>query len=442
METQPGGVVGEVFAAIAGLLDGLGGERALLSDAERLGLVTGARALAGRLQAWAAVLAAEASEDGCAERVVGVPLVSWLAATERATRAEAHRLVAQGRALAPFPQLAAAAVAGTVSHEQAQAIAGVLAGLPADFGAEQLAEAEATMLGFAGEFDAPGLSRLGRRLVEVLDPVGADAREAARLEAELRRARAGRGLTFSPDGHGSVLIRGQLPVLAAEPLVRLVDAYADSQRRAALDRIDPLAETVTPAMRRVDGLWALVAAHQQRSLAPAHGGDRPRVVVTMNYHRLHADCARAGLLTTGDPITAGDLRRLACDAEILPVVLGGASEVLDVGRAHRLVTPPQRAALALRDGGCVFPGCDAPPARWEAHHLQPWWAGGPTKLDNLALLCPHHHGLIEPARAGPPGRRWTLHLGPDHLPEVRPPDYVDPARNPRRHQRFTLARGG
>ena len=168
------------------------------------------------------------------------------------------------------------------------------------------------------------------------------------------------------------------------------------------------------------------------------GGDRPRIVVTLNYDKLHHDCIDAGLLEADTPITASELRILACDAEILPAILGGASETLDVGRAQRLVAPAIRTALVLRDRGCVFPGCNAPPSVCHAHHIVPWWAGGTTALNNLALVCPHHHGLIEPARDGPPQHRWEMRIADDGIPEVLPPDHYDPQRRPRRHQRFRL----
>jgi hypothetical protein len=192
-------------------------------------------------------------------------------------------------------------------------------------------------------------------------------------------------------------------------------------------------------MRRADGLCALAAAHQRHALAPGNGGDRPRVVVTLDYHRLRDDCITAGVLETGAPITAGELRQLACDADILPVVLGGASEPLDVGRSQRLVTPAIRAALTLRDQGCVLPGCDAPASVCHAHHLTPWWAGGVTALHNLALVCPHHHNLVEPARTGPPGNRWRITLDDHGLPQAHPPDRL-PDHTPHQHQRFALRR--
>ena len=97
----------------------------------------------------------------------------------------------------------------------------------------------------------------------------------------------------------------------------------------------------------------MVNRHCQEGLAPSHGGDRPRIVVTISYDTLRQDCVDAGLAGTGDRIDASVARRLLCDADLLPAVLGGPSQVLDVGRAQRLATPAIRAALELRDGGCV-----------------------------------------------------------------------------------------
>ncbi len=424
------------MAEISAILDSIDTDLRLLSDADRLALVSSVRRVSGRLRTLEAAIAADTADGEASEREVGVPLASWLAAEHLLTRREAHRLIGQGRDLARFPRLSDAALSGGVGFEQATTISNVLKKLPTDLGTIQIQQAEEMMIDFADQFDSAGLSQLSRHLVEVVDPVGADKREAKRLERELKTARAGRHLNFYSDGHGSTLIRGSLPTLDAEPFVKLIEAYAQDAKRAGLDRLDPLSETVTPAMRRADGLRALAAVHQQSKLAPSVGGDRPRVVVTLGYEQLRDDCIRAGALDSGEYITAGQLRMLACDAEILPAVLGSNSEVLDVGRAQRLVTPPIRAALALRDRGCVFPGCDAPASICHAHHLVPWWAGGATSTQNLALLCPHHHGLVEPSRDGPTEHQWEIRMGADGVPEVLPPSRMDGSRQPRRHQRF------
>jgi hypothetical protein len=142
---------------------------------------------------------------------------------------------------------------------------------------------------------------------------------------------------------------------------------------------------------------------------------------------------------TGEPVPASVLRQWLCDADLLPVALGGSSEVLDVGRLQRLVTPAIRAALELRDGGCVFPGCDKPPQACQAHHIIPWWAGGPTALWNLVLLCPHHHGIVEPGH-DPTADRWKVRLRDNRIPEITPPRRVDATQRPRLHARFLTIR--
>ena len=162
------------------------------------------------------------------------------------------------------------------------------------------------------------------------------------------------------------------------------------------------------------------------------------MVVTIDQADLKRDLLHAGRLADGQPISAGDLRRLACDAEVLPVVLGGPSEVLDVGRTARLVTGPIRAALARRDGGCAFPGCDTPAILTEAHHIRPWWDGGPTALGNMILVCRHHHRLIEPDEHAIRDQ-WQVRIAADGVPEFIPPARHDPNRTPIRHHRYQLA---
>ena len=102
-------------------------------------------------------------------------------------------------------------------------------------------------------------------------------------------------------------------------------------------------------------------------------------------------------------------------AALLPPTLGGApTQPLEVGRTTRVVQPAQRTALAVRDGGCVFPNCDRPLSWCEAHHLWHWLDGGPTDLDNLALLCRTHHRAVHE-------EGWRLARGPDGQLTATPP---------------------
>ncbi|MCO5313894.1 MAG: HNH endonuclease [Microthrixaceae bacterium] len=109
---------------------------------------------------------------------------------------------------------------------------------------------------------------------------------------------------------------------------------------------------------------------------------------------------------TGDPLTADVIERMMCDPELRAVLLDSLGQPLDVGHSVRLATDAQRAALAARDGGCCFPGCDAPAHHTEAHHVRHHRNGGSTAVNNLACLCRHHHGLVH--RVG-----WAMHITTD-----------------------------
>jgi hypothetical protein len=357
------------------------------------------------------------------------------------TAREAKRLIRAGQGLERFPVVGSAAGAGAVLPAQAEAITAVLADLPNEFDDAVVLQAQEMMVDFAQSHNSAELRRLTAHLVEALSPETADEIEARRLERQERRAQTHRFLEFRPDGDGSVLIRGSLPTASAEAFIRIVDAYAAAETRG-LERLDPDNDYITPAMRRADGLLAMVAAHTQQALAPSNGGDRPRIVITLSYDKLVKQCTDAGLgaqLTRiGEPLPTSVVRQLLCDADLLPAVLGGRSEPLDVGRTQRLVTPPIRAALELRDGGCVFPGCEKPPEACHAHHVVPWWAGGDTALSNLVLACPHHHGIIEPGH-DPTTDRWTVRLR-NGTAEVIPPKRVDPSQRSRVHARFRARR--
>lgn len=433
--------LGQVLAELDAILDALHqpGTTAA-SDSERLAALRAATRAEARLHAWRAGLAAGIDGDDGAWRAHGTSVSTWLADTGNLTRQQAAGLVKHGRELSRFALVGQSAADGSVLPQQAEAITSVLDELPDDLPATVLDDAQRTLVGFAATYNSTELRRLSRHLLEVVSPETADEREAGRLERDHRRAQRSRHLTFTHDHRGSLLIRGSLPVVEAEPLVRIVEAYAAARKRA-LDGVDAHTEYVTPAMRRADGLLDLANHHSQAALAPSHGGDRPRIAVTISYDKLVKAATdngliRAELTGSGIPVPAGVLRQLLCDADLFPAVLGGRSEVLDVGRARRLVTPPIRMALELRDRGCIFPGCDTAARDCHAHHLTPWWAGGPTAVSNLALLCAHHHGIVEPGH-DPTADRWVARLGSDGTPEVVPPLRVDPRRRPRRHARFT-----
>jgi hypothetical protein len=393
--------------------------------------------VSGRLQALVAQLAAEAEQHQAAVKAAGVPVASYLSAHQRVTPREASRLVQAGLEVARHPAVERAALAGVVQPAQAAAIAGALDRLPEDLPDDRRETAAHVMIGRAETTDATGLKALSGQLVEMICPDRAGDLEETRAVRQRERAWRDRYLAFTDDGQGSLRFSGSLPVVEGLEVQRIIDAYADRDRR---DRDKaPGGEPVTFGQRRADGLVAWTRDSQRRSAAPAHGGDRPRLTVTIGYRDLLDDLLAVRLGGSGELVDPGTARRLACLAGVLPVVLGGASEPVDVGREYRFVTPGLRRAVEWRDQGCVFPNCHVPAERCDCHHVVPWWRGGPTSLDNLVLLCPHHHGLLEPSH-DPTADRWEVRLNDQGLPEVWPPRRGVIRREPMLHQRFRQRR--
>ncbi|MFF0338636.1 DUF222 domain-containing protein [Kribbella sp. NPDC004875] len=152
-------------------------------------------------------------------------------------------------------------------------------------------------------------------------------------------------------------------------------------------------------------------------------GAKANITVTIDLQDLQAATADAiGQTVYSNGLSAVTLRRLACDAKIIPVVLGSKSEPLDVGRSERLVTRAMRRALNTRDRGCVV--CGAPPVMCDAHHLISWVDGGVTAVSNLVLLCRRHHADLH---AG----HWHITITDDTVHVTRP-TWADPPP-PRHH---------
>jgi hypothetical protein len=150
-------------------------------------------------------------------------------------------------------------------------------------------------------------------------------------------------------------------------------------------------------------------------------GAKANLTVTIDLEDLKAATADAiGHTVYSNGLSAATIRRLACDASVIPIVLGSNSEPLDVGRCERLVTRAMRRALNTRDRGCVI--CAAPPVMCDAHHLISWIDGGHTKLDNLALVCRRHHTDLHHGH-------WTITItnGQAH---VTRPTWADPPHHP------------
>jgi hypothetical protein len=279
-------------------------------------------------------------------------------------------------------------------------------------------EAESVLIGMAGRFPAYLLRRLGDRILAHVAPEIADRADEAALRRQEARAHANRNFTMAMPIDGMVRVSGLLDVegaaIVAAALEPLCTPIAGDDRTAAQRRADALIDVCGLALRTT-GL-------------PSRGGEPPQMTVTVPFDPVKATLKTA-VLDNGERLSAATARRIACNARILPLVLGSASQVLDAGRTRRLATGSLRRALVARDRGCAFPDCDRPPRWCDAHHLTAWARGGPTNLDNLVLLCRHHHRLIHD-----PDHYWQVRLAADGLPEFLPPPEEDPSQVPRRNE--------
>ncbi|HEY0000716.1 MAG TPA: DUF222 domain-containing protein [Actinoplanes sp.] len=278
-------------------------------------------------------------------------------------------------------------------------------------------DAEAMLIGMAHQFTARGMRKLGERILAHVAPEMADRADEAALRRQEARAQAKRSFTLHQPLDGMVRISGSLDVEAAAIVQAALQPLC----------VPSPGDDRSPAQKRADALVEVCKLASRTGDLPDHGGEPPQVAVTIRHEALVRRLG-AAVLDNGERLSAAAARRMACDARILPIVLGGAGQVLDAGRSRRLASGPLRRALVTRDRGCTFPACDRP-SRWcDAHHLRQWANGGPTDLDNLTLLCRHHHRILHDPAAG-----WRVRLGSDGIPEFIPPPWIDILQRPQRN---------
>ncbi|WP_309646961.1 DUF222 domain-containing protein [Nocardioides sp.] len=366
-----------------------------MRDAEVRQAVLDLTEVASMVAALEITLLAHAHRTGAVDEVGATSVAAWWAHESRMTAVEAHRRVTHAVAVEErHAEVGAALAAGGLRAEQARVVVDAVDALPAEVDAAVRDQARAHLLAEAEHHDARALRVLGRRVLDVVAPEVGEAQLAKDLAAEERAAEAAQRLTMSDDGHGRTHGRFTLPTWKADLMRKVLQALA-SPRHGGLG--------ATP-----EGMGKAFGEFIERfptDRVPDAGGVPATVVVTMSHETLTGGL-RAAQLDTGTMISPGLARQLACRAGVIPVVLGGESQVLDVGRKRRLHSETQRLALAARDRGCTTIGCDRPPAWCEAHHDTPWSQGGGTSVDDGRLLCSRHHHL-----AHHPAYEMTHHPG-------------------------------
>jgi hypothetical protein len=356
---------------------------------------------------------------------------TWLTAYGRMTQGAATGWLRRGRLLRSLPEVARAATTGAVSAEQIRLIDDLVTRV----GVDKVRPLDETLAILSSKAGPREMAAACERIRAYVDPNGPepDPRAADR-----------RGLTLSRTG-SVVTIRGQLDLEGGALVKTALDAWM---------RPPAPGDPRTPAHRRADAFVELARQALNNGTLPTVGGVRPHLGVLITPQTLMTSppdssakggAGRAGSAaasfdrhrdeadkppvpetptSSSDPLAAsgvppapeppwldwvGDVpvavaQRLACDCQVWRAILDPATGLpLEVGRTHRIVPRWIRKALHARDRGCRWPGCDAPTPWTDAHHLIAWYYGGETNVDQLLLLCRHHHMLVHEGR-------WSIRL--------------------------------
>lgn len=355
-----------------------------------------------------------------------------MALGRRWSRGSARRLARVGAFARRFPDIAGPWAAGVITAEHVD----VLAKAQELLSEEEMAAVLDQLVDRWGRHNPADLTKFVADVVRTLHP-------PPDPEPDEVDAYGGRSLSFSILGD-TVLLAGSFPRLEGEALMASVESFAERLRTTADD--------VPAAARRADGLIALVNAAAASGTLPSRGGLPVSLFVTLE-HTSAGDPVWS--TSRGHRLTGAEERFVACCSEKNPVVVSSAAlaegapgsstaariaalarTLLDeclplaVGRTHRGPTAAQRRALAVRDTGCIMPGCGVPADACQTHHVTEWAAGGPTDVANLALVCWAHHRQVDlgmwqitPARISPPDSgdlRWPADHGAPWTISARP----------------------
>ncbi|KRF15548.1 hypothetical protein ASG90_12785 [Nocardioides sp. Soil797] len=369
--------------------------------------------LGGRLESLRMQVMANSGDVAEADGARNV--ASWLAPqvnTETATQTAAENLACDLGA--HYPLLREALAAGRANLNQAGVIRRSLNELRRIEGVttEILTKAEELLVEACDTMTPKYLKSFADGVLEHIDPDFFDDAERKKLEAELKKARAEARLTMRKRGDGSTDVSARIPDSLALRLKTYLEAFTSPRHQTTADTgeggtgsgsladaaigsryRDPATGERLPHDRMMGEAFCAFLERFDPHRMPKHGGMATTLVITTQYDAL-TDQLGVGTLPDGTRLAGGDVRRLSCNALILPAVLGGKSAVLDLGTARRLFSVEQRIALGIAHPTCQASGCTVPSAWCEAHHRTPWSRGGPTDLANGMLLCPFHHQRI------------------------------------------------
>ncbi|GAA1477163.1 hypothetical protein GCM10009623_16090 [Nocardioides aestuarii] len=388
---------GVVVTAVHEMLDSVGPVD--LDPGEYAGVLTDVDRAVRRLESLKLRLVAAAAKADVPTQSGARSTGDWLSQQTRSGSAPASRDSRLADDLdGPLTDTADALSTGDISAAHAAAIATAMRRLPSRLDDDQRSTVEASLVRKARTLTPDQLRKVARRAIEAVEPDRdtVDAEENTQVQDEEEAAWAKTRLTLHDNGDGTTTGHFTVPTLAAMVLKKVLDAMTAPRRtRAAAEN----GQRTDWAQARGQA-FAQVLEHLPTD--HLHGKVAATIVITLDLDTLRDQLKAAGL-DTGDLVSAAHARRLACNAGLVPAVLDGHSQPLDLGREKRLFSQAQRVAGATTHSTCAADGCDIPYAWCELHHRRPWANGGHTDLADMIPLCGHHHRRLH-ARGSVPLR--------------------------------------
>src|SRR5438105_10267515 len=338
-------------------------------------VVIDCRQVIDRTEAFSAEATRRFDKSGGYKADGALGIVPWLRDKARLTGGSAAEHVEVARQLDQLPRTEEALARGDIGYQHAV----TMAFSAKHVGTAAVRKAEATLLKAAESMDPGQFVAVAKDFEHRVD---ADA-----ALTESNRAHQRRYLQIGEPVNGLARIDGQLIPEAAATIRSAMERYLKPAQN----------DERTPGQRAHDALVELCrrsgAAHPGGGRADG-ASPRPQLIIKVDLDTLAGiPGAPAGRLERGGTIPAETVRRMACDAAIIRITGLGELE-REITHASRTMPPSTRRALVARDEHCVFPGCDRPASWCEGHHLKFWGDGGPTKLENLGLVCGRHHRKV------------------------------------------------
>ncbi len=337
-----------------------------------------------------------------------------------------ERTLASGEVrAAEFPALREALTTGAIGADGLEAATRPLREIKDRVDPADLAEVDDVLAAMATTSGAPVMCDTLRdaslRLATELDITGP--------ELEEEQAMRGRSLRIGVKRNGLVPIQGNLMVETAGALSVLLDSINNPHGKPAgvkfrpSDGEDDSTDVRTMAQRNHDALATILAAVPGAPDLPLNGGNAPVLVIHATEETVRTGAGWASIpgadgTGTDVPVPFAAAEHVGCCGTVQRLASAANGKIIKLTVASRVFNTDQRRVIIARDRSCVIPGCHTP-ARWcEIHHVTEWANGGKTDVSNGVLICWHHHRFLE--RMG-----WAIRMN-DGVPEVRPPDWIDP----------------